>query len=132
MAKWPKKMPFIRVPIYSNMRVYITGSIEEYRQALSSINEPEPPLGIGGVSESFSNSRTGEKFFLIGVFYEDEDGSTLAHECGHLAFSILKRVGVDPTEGANEAYCYLLGWLVSEIGKVLRKKYPSILPPVER
>lgn len=37
---------------------------------------------------------------------------TLAHEFSHVVFHVFERCGIDPSDSAGEAFCYLLGQLV--------------------
>lgn len=56
--------------------------------------------------------------YYVGVF--DKQISTLAHECAHIAFFLLGAVGVPTHAGdVNEAYCYLLGFMMREFGPVI-------------
>lgn len=54
--------------------------------------------------------------YLMGVFTRDP--SVVAHECAHLALSIIKNAGFDAESGNQEPFCYLLGHLVSYFNKV--------------
>jgi len=45
--------------------------------------------------------------------------STIAHECGHLAFAILKSKGVVYCHKSEEAFTYLLGYLVEKVTEII-------------
>lgn len=60
-----------------------------------------------GKAFAAQHKQTGELVYLIGVF--DGGLSTLVHECAHLAFWILRDVGIKLQGGkTNESYCYLI------------------------
>lgn len=63
-----------------------------------------------GASRSLSSQKG--TLFIIGVF--NNELSTLAHECAHIAFDICNRAGVVAEPGrANETFCHLVSRLVS-------------------
>lgn len=45
---------------------------------------------------------------------------TIAHECLHATFYILDYVGMSLDAGSEEAYTYLLGYLVGEVNKLIK------------
>lgn len=47
--------------------------------------------------------------------------STLAHECMHAAFGILKHRGVRYSKSSEEAFCYFTDWLVQSIAEKMLK-----------
>ncbi len=53
--------------------------------------------------------------WVCDLSYNYELQALLAHECMHCVFSILRNAGVEFTDGGEEAYTYLLGYLVEEI-----------------
>ena len=110
--KWPtKKLKFAPVAIYG-VNVWLATDIKTHGKA-AKVLHTETPTHVSGCYSSHINENTGEMVFLIGVFNGDD--SVLAHECAHAAFGILLNAGVDPLEGNNEAYCYLLGYLFREL-----------------
>ena len=53
--------------------------------------------------------------FIVGVFRRD--AGVLAHECAHVALSILASRGIDVQEANQEPFCYLLEHLVDYFTK---------------
>lgn len=55
------------------------------------------------------------------VFYGLPDDGTMAHEAFHVVRHIMATIGMPLSDESDEAYAYLLGWLVREIS---RRLYP--------
>lgn len=45
------------------------------------------------------------------------DGDIIAHESFHAVLEIMRFSGLELTEASEEAYAYLIGWLVQAIGE---------------
>lgn len=107
-------MKRLRIPVgVTSYRVSVYGQIILFANTPELYNEVRkrmkmPPIEqFGSGRAEWCNDGKGSNVFLIGVF--DGHGSTLAHEAAHIAFFLLKLVGVPVEPGEpNEAYCYLL------------------------
>jgi hypothetical protein len=119
-TKWPKVIG-TAVPIYGGT-IVLCKSKSEYEQAESylKVHDESRELPNGGVCQTLINER-GNRMYLVGVF--DKSSATLAHELAHACFFICRDVGIPtPAGDANEAFCYLLGYLMIELMPHLRGK----------
>lgn len=102
------------VPLYGGCVHYIT-SWEEWRRAHRALGIDTSQERPEGRASQLLDDKTGRTHYLIGVF--SKSGAryeTLVHECGHAAFFILNRAGIDPRDSQGEAYCYVLDWLFKQ------------------
>lgn len=118
--RWPKVIG-TSVPIYGGT-VVLCLSKKEYEQAerYLKVHDESKELPNGGVCQTLVNEH-GKRMYLMGVF--DGSAATLAHELAHACFFICRDVGIPTHAGdANEAFCYLLGYLMTEQMPHLRRK----------
>lgn len=66
-----------------------------------------------GVTVFLRHSKSHGRLYLI--YYNTQ--ATLAHETAHLIFDLFKHVGIDPREGDNEPFCYMLSHLMESAKK---------------
>jgi len=103
-------MHLYKVPLYG-AHVMFTRSRKEFSKKAEELGTHETTEGIeGAVLETDAGN------YLMGVFTRDPN--VLAHECAHLALSIIKNAGFDAEAGNQEPFCYLLGHLVGYFSKV--------------
>lgn len=113
--KWPKTLIVVPVPIYGGT-LYVARSHAEYNAALAYMRVArQDDLPAAGCAQTFQRAADdGTTVYMLGLF--DGAPGTLAHEVCHTAFNIFERVGANPEDGrCNEAFCYLVGWLVWKI-----------------
>jgi len=51
---------------------------------------------------------------------EDVSFGTIAHECFHATMSVLKCIGIEYSEGSEEAFAYVLGYMTDIVYKHFR------------
>ena len=120
--KWPKTVRSFEIPIYG-VRLYVITSRDEAKQCDYYLHRTEtwPIDGTSGFAIYEKNLLFFDPLFAIAVF--NPLPSVIAHECAHIAFRLLGRVGVPVQEGkANEAFCYLLDWLVTQVTALVPTK----------
>jgi len=62
-------------------------------------------------------------YFSEGALKDKKNAvNTVAHECQHVTIMTLDECGVLCDAQNHETYCYLLGWLVSEVDLFLKKR----------
>lgn len=111
LPKWPladKRSEY--VPLYSGT-IHVATSHKQFNTVLKFFDlEPEEHLPNAGCALRIYSKR-GQKRYIIGLF--DRSFNTLAHESAHVCFYILGERKVPVIDDAsNEAFCYLLGWMV--------------------
>lgn len=93
--------------------VLFTRSQKEWRSLVRRHGDPAyADVDLDGCNGITYYSPSG---YIVGVFADDP--GTMAHECAHVALSILDGVGADVQEANQEPFCYLLGYLVSSFSK---------------
>lgn len=119
MKRPPKGVLVVHIPLYGGY-VWVARSQAQYNATLEYLDiETDDALPCAGCAQRIVNKRTGGRIYLLGLF-EAEPG-TLAHEVAHIAFYVFEDVGAAALDGkCNEAYCYLLGWLVWKIKEGLQ------------
>lgn len=105
------------LPIYNDRLVLIT-SMEAGRVYYKKKGyDFDEEVGTGNMEEFHGftqrlDDRKGKSVFVVAVF--DGKLETLVHEIAHLSFDICSGRGIEFEEfKANEAYCYLIGYLFS-------------------
>jgi hypothetical protein len=103
-------MHLYKVPLYG-ANVMFTRSRKEFSKKAGELGAYEDTENMeGAVLETDAGN------YLMGVFTRDPN--VMAHECSHLALSIIKNAGFDAEAGNPEPFCYLLGHLVGYFSKV--------------
>lgn len=111
-TKWPlayKRSEY--VPLYSGT-IHVATTHRQFNDVLKYFDlEPEEQLPNAGCALRIYGQKHGGKRYIIGLF--DRSFNTLAHESAHVCFYILgeRKVPIEQNE-SNEAFCYLLGWMV--------------------
>lgn len=107
------------IAIYGG-KVYVVDSLKKFNKICRKI-------GAAEADESYAAGCTsdGQGSYMVGVFVTDRKDA-IVHECAHLAFEILERAGIDPREGVNEAFCYLIGYLYNEVNKLQPQVSPAV------
>jgi hypothetical protein len=110
-AKLPKSVARIPIPLYGGT-VWFAQSIVDTQICASLLGAEAPPDGCDGLCYEW-HSYMGKRILL--VLAPPTDVPTLAHEISHATFKILGYVGVPvENDAANEAFCYLMGYLMQE------------------
>jgi hypothetical protein len=60
--------------------------------------------------------------YTILLFKDKPSAGTIAHECFHAITFLFKRLGITLTEGSDEAWAYLLEYLVDQINIKIKQK----------
>lgn len=109
--KWPKGILRYRGAPY-RQTVWLARTRKEFTAAQEYIGGGKDDISGGnGFTATYYTEKQGIGI-LIGWF--NDDPSTLAHECSHACFKILGLCGVKVETDNNEAFCYLLGDMVSK------------------
>lgn len=112
---------FVSIPLYGP-RVYFVWDRKTWKKLHRWLEAPAEacdPGGSSGMTSIGQDPRDSMPTICVGVF--DGAVDTLAHECAHAAFCTFELVGIDARSDMGEAFCYLLGWLVSAGGDALTK-----------
>lgn len=120
--RFPKGVIEIPVDIY-HTTVYVANNRKDFddfdRYILRDRYEQENLL-CDGINKTYLNDR-GNQIGLVGIFSKRK--SVVAHEMSHAAFHILGRVGIAiEQDGANEAFTYLLSYLMDRYDEEIAKK----------
>lgn len=116
-SKIPKSVAQIPIPLYGGT-IWFAQSIDDTKICASLLEAPAPPDAADGLSYPWFWYRNKRVLLtmLLGA-----DTATLAHELAHVTFRILGYVNVPvENDGANEAFCYLIGHLMAEATKHLK------------
>ncbi len=115
------KLPKMKVPLFHCGTIYFCRNTTEFEYFFNVVDAEMPNTRtLNGLSSNYTNTKTGERIFLIALF--NNSISTLAHEISHIAFNICDVVGVEVTEKkANETFCYLVGNIMDFALKHLEK-----------
>lgn len=105
----------IKVPIYDQftLTMFISDNLVEDVEA---ITKSKFEYGFGGMFFYKKNSCD----LLIGIEKDSLSNSLIAHECFHATRYILEYVGITLEESSEEAFAYLLGYLVEEVDKLVK------------
>lgn len=120
--RFPKNVIEIPVDIY-HTTVYVANNRKDFddldRYILREKYEQEN-LVCDGISKTYFNDG-GNQISVVGIFGKRK--SVIAHEFSHAAFHILGRVGiVIEQDSANEAFTYLLSYLMDRYDEEMTKK----------
>lgn len=99
-------------PYYSF--VLLTRTVPELKRAYRRI--AKKPLEMSdntfGITISLSRKRNVDAYLVYA-----HSTSDLAHEFAHVILRLFKEIGLDPTEGNGEPFCYLLSHLMGKARK---------------
>lgn len=99
------------IPVYGDVVVWYKDRSKMHSELSKACSLPEDNFRqYNGILIELE--RKGDFFFALGVF--NKSNSTLAHECAHLCFEVLKRHGVKVDADNDEAFCYLLDTCMDE------------------
>lgn len=107
-SKLPKSVARFDVPIYGGT-VWFAQTVEDTQICASLIGAEFDPEGWGGISWG-GYSYKGASIYLVGI--KTQSVSVLAHEMSHVAMGVLGHAGVVVTPKDDEAFCYLLEFLL--------------------
>lgn len=118
MARLPKTIQVIDIPLY-HTAVYVARTKKDYQAAYDyfigagSFEKDGVSTNVNGYTLRLKQS-CGIEINVVGMF--SKENGTIAHEFAHTSFFILDYVGVTVggMEQKNEAFCYLLGYLIRE------------------
>lgn len=108
-----KKKKF-KLPIYDQFTVTVLISDDLAQDVFNITNEPYD-TNYNGV---FFHKKNGTDVF-IGFEKDKIKPGLVAHECLHATCYILDYVGISLTEESEEAYTYLISYLVNEVYKLV-------------
>ena len=121
----------IRIDIYNRDVIVHCGSIKPLRKYLSKFMSQE---AIKEICDSLHTCKLGQTLQLedggIVVYMPKEpkdakDMGVLAHELFHAAYFVLQKAGIECTDSADEAYAYLLQFLVERAVSSLSFSQPQ-------
>jgi hypothetical protein len=72
-------------------------------------------------SQSLANFSSNSKMFMIRFKEKEPKDGLIAHEAFHAAFRILNSIGLNPSYETEEAYAYLLDYIVNKIKEKTNK-----------
>lgn len=108
----PKPTKSFGVPLYGGAVLFYR-SFKAYNEAVLAVGGEALTPDCEGYFTAAANE-DGHVIYLLGVF--NRRRSVIAHEAAHLTMAILNRAGMDPRDSGGEAFCYLLGALLEELG----------------
>ena len=105
------EIPLFPIPIYAG-KLMVCLTRDEWASLAEAYDSDPDTEGCKGLCIRYRSDADG-RVYAIGVF--DGTIDTFMHELAHAAFFILGDVGVPVEDGGNnEAYTYLLGFMVRE------------------
>lgn len=117
-----KVRTMIILPYGRRLRIFV-GKKKSYQNYLKKHYDIERdlPEKHGEFCEYEKNDKS-DSFLAIWLFdlkYNSELQALLAHECMHCVFRVLTNAGIEYTYEGEEAYTYLLQYLVEEINNLV-------------
>ena len=105
----------ISIPIYDFLvRVIISDSYEEFEQDVFDAGWEDGCEGAGAIV-----FHTEGKHYTLVINREDISPGNIAHEAGHIVNSIYHSINAEWDHSNDEPYCYLLGFVVDCIHKII-------------
>lgn len=104
----------IKLPIYNQFTITILIS-EDLTQDVVNLTKEPSDINYNGI---FFYKKNGTDVY-IGFQKDKLKPSLIAHECLHATCYILDYVGIKLTEESEEAYTYLVGYLIDEVYKLI-------------
>lgn len=120
----PQSFSFRIWPYPVELLVSINQTDDQAKKALIKFNEPEDLVEKAIIkSDRVDKLAYVYKFkdaaMLLRVFHYNDfsatDRGTLAHEIFHVVDGLVEIIGAQLTEGAEEFWAYLIGWITTEI-----------------
>lgn len=105
----------IKLPIYNQFTITIIIS-NNITQEIVNITKQESNINYRGV---FAYKQNGLDL-ILGFDSDYITQGVIAHECFHATAYILDYVGINLAGESEEAYSYLLGYLVEEVNKLIK------------
>lgn len=101
----------IKIPLYfSNLTVIQTNNFKKL----------EKKFDIDYYQDGYSAITLKRNGNVIVAFKKKTNASIIAHESVHICNHIFKNVGIQPCLDNDEAFAYLLGWIVKKIHKTIK------------
>lgn len=111
----------ISIPIYGQLvEVYIGELALSKAGKIYSCLDVETVKSYEGYAAHFQHNENKQSRFVIYFPNIEASFGTIAHECGHSVMQILSHVGVKVSPKNDEAYIYLLGWLVNQVAEAIK------------
>lgn len=109
-----------KLPLYAPTLYVVVGKVtgEELYRYGKKVGVDIPNLKAEGYERSCGSCNF--KDGVVILWLEKVRAGLLAHECLHAVNFILKDAGITPTESSEEAYTYLLEWMVEAVWKNCR------------
>ncbi|TCG09346.1 hypothetical protein BZM27_05965 [Paraburkholderia steynii] len=105
------EIPVFPIPIYAG-KVLLCVTRDEWSSVAHAYDSDPDTDGCKGLAIRHLNDDG--RTYVIGVF--DGATDTFVHELAHTVFHLLGDVGIPVESGeANEAFTYLIGWLMREV-----------------
>jgi len=108
----------IEVPIYNSTILVVVG--EDYDEFMAFLKAHKlrwaSKYELGSKADAVTNNT---KCGIIIRFKDNPTAGTIAHEAFHAAFMSLHDAGLAVTDDSQEAYAYLIDYIVSQIHKNL-------------
>lgn len=121
------KIDTIRISVYDKTIVVAIGDFNAEAIAEHITNKKEASFflkqsqqaDLSGYDGFVFNTGSGNNvLWLQNAPKSEVDVNTLSHEAFHAAYDILKRVGVPLGDDSEEAYAYLIGYIVEQVVKI--------------
>lgn len=94
-----------------NGKLFIASSPEDYEKGHKRLFKTPDVINCAQAGRfSGGEGKDGMWTYLIWA----KDAHTLAHELCHVVFHVFERCGIDPREGREEPFCYMLSQLMLE------------------
>lgn len=108
--EFPKPIKQIEIPIYGGL-VYIFIDRMSFCDAADYLNIKDVKIRVCGQCITKVDRDTGAVHYLVGVF--NNEIPTLVHELAHVTADCLAIAGIAVDNTNNEAFCYLLDYLLT-------------------
>lgn len=109
----------IPIPIYnSTLYVYYPKNIKDVLKLKKkynlNYNFSEDKISFQGKTSGTLATTFSMSGYHIIIYYRKPSPTTIAHECFHVVFDLLQQRGLVLTNSSDEAYAYLIGYLVGQ------------------
>lgn len=111
-----KTFKYIWVPIYQANVWWFRGPRKQYDKLVWKEFKREAPEKRITVNATVEEYLIGDQRVHV-IWLKNHKVHVLAHECFHAAYHILRDRGVYLTDGSEEAFAYLMDFLIQEIRK---------------
>lgn len=115
------KFEHIWIELYGSNIYYVKCTRGRYEELVKEHFDKIPPekdFSVTGTAEGYEKkNRIVDVVWINSGCLKRHRVGVLSHECFHVVHNIMQRAGVWLTDSSEEAYTYLLQYIINEIGK---------------